>query len=388
MARKLNKLTARMVLSLKPERRLGDGGGLHVLSKPGGKYWFFRYARDGKQHDLGIGYVDLIEARARAAKVRDLLAQGIDPLDAKRAPKASAAPSRTFLECAEALIAAKRLEWRSAKHARQWEDSLSVDCRPLHNISVAEITTADVLAVLKPSWTKRPETASRLRGRIEAVLDYAKAHGWRSGENPAAWRGNLAHILPRRPKLALRPHHAAMDYRKVPDFFLGLVANPSPHAAALALIVLTGTRRGEVLGMSWSELDIDGAVWTIPAVRTKAGREHRVPLSSIALAIIGERLVHREASPFVFPGRSHTLHKPMTDAGLRALTPAGTTIHGFRSAFRDWCGEETEFPREIAEAALGHVVGSGAEQAYRRGDALERRRTMMNAWANFLTRKD
>jgi integrase len=251
-------------------------------------------------------------------------------------------------------------------------------CRP-----VDQINTADVLAVLKPLWLQKPETASRLRGRIEAVLDAAKAQGHRSGENPAAWRGHLAHLLPKRGKLT-RGHHAAMNYCDVPEFIGRLHERDAIAALALEFCVLTATRSGEVLGARWSEIDFEGKVWTVPASRMKAAREHRIPLSDRALTIV-KMLAEVKTGDLVFPGQRSG--KPLSGTAmemvLRRMKIDSVTVHGFRSAFRDWAGNETHFPREVAEAALAHVIGDKAEQAYRRGDALEKRRALMEAWAGF-----
>jgi integrase len=253
---------------------------------------------------------------------------------------------------------------------------------------VDEVATEAVLDVLRPVWQRAPETASRLRGRIEAVLDFAKARGWRAGENPAVWRGHLALILPKRQKLT-RGHHAAMAFDAVPEFIAALRERDAMAALALEFLILTAARSGEVLGARWAEIDLEAKVWTIPASRMKAAREHRVPLSSRALAILAQ-LVETKTGEFVFFGQRHG--KPLSPMSLektmRRLKVVGATVHGFRSAFRDWAGETTSFPREIAEAALAHVAGDSTERAYRRGDALEKRRELMEAWAAFCEPKD
>lgn len=243
---------------------------------------------------------------------------------------------------------------------------------------IDEIDTQAVLSVLQPLWQRIPETASRLRGRIEAVLDYGKANGLRAGENPAAWRGHLALILPKRGKLT-RGHHAAMPYRDLPELIEKLRDTESIHALALEFLVLTAARSGEVLGATWDEIDIDAQVWVIPASRMKAGREHRVPLSSRAVEIV-ERMAEVRTGDLVFAGQRR--RRPLSGAAIGALV-TGATVHGFRSSFRDWAGEETSFPREIAEQALAHATGDATERAYRRGDALEKRRALMEAWASY-----
>jgi integrase len=272
---------------------------------------------------------------------------------------------------------------RNEKHRAQWRASLTEFAAPLRSRPIDEIDTAAVLAVLTPLWQTRPETALRLRGRIEAVLDAAKAQGHRSGENPAAWRGHLSHLLPKRGKLT-RGHHAAMAYQDVPAFIAQLRECNAIAAMALEFCILTATRSGEVYGARWSEIDVEAKVWILPAARMKAARAHRVPLSERALVILG-KLGDAKTSDYVFPsprGRKPLSHVSMAKV-MHRLQIDGATVHGFRSAFRDWAGNETHFPREVAEAALAHVIGDKAEQAYRRGDALEKRRTLMEAWAGF-----
>lgn len=303
----------------------------------------------------------------------------MDPLDATRAAREAEAGHKTFGECADALMASKRREWRSAIHAAQWRATIDAYCGPIRDMPVDGIDTQAVLAVLQTVWGRIPETASRLRGRIEAVLDYAKARNLRSGENPAAWRGHLALILPKRQKLS-RGHHAAMNYAEVPAFIAELRERETIHALALEFLILTAARSGEVLGAKWSEIDLALRLWIIPANRMKAGLEHRAPLCGRAVAIL-ERMAELRSSDFVFPGRRRA--RPLSNPSLSRLCPVGVTVHGFRSAFRDWCGEETGFPREIAEQALAHATGGAVELAYRRGDALEKRRTLMEAWASF-----
>jgi integrase len=336
---------------------------------------------------MGLGSattVSLAEARDKAHDARRRRAAGENPISAKRRAALASAGMPTFGQVADELIAVKQSEWRNAKHSAQWISSLTTFCASLRERSVNEVDTAAVLAVLKPLWQTTPETASRLRGRIEAVLDAAKAQGYRSGENPAAWRGHLAHLLPKRQRLS-RGHHAAMDYRELPAFMARLRDYGVMAAIALELCILTATRSGEVRDARWSEIDLATKVWTLPATRMKAGREHRIPLSGRVVTIL-ERLSIAKECDFVFP--SPRGHKPLSHIAMtkvmERMNVRGSTVHGFRSAFRDWCGNETHFPREIAEAALAHVVGDKAEQAYRRSDALEKRRTLMDAWANYL----
>jgi integrase len=389
--RQLKRLTARTVAALSKPGRHADGGNLYLAitkanaiaegaAKPGvsSKRWTFMYVFAGKQREAGLGpaaAVTLAEAREKAAKCRSLLAKGIDPLDAKKAATAAAAARKTFGQCADELIRSKRREWRSGIHAAQWRATIDSYCKPILGRPVDEIDTQAVLGVLQPIWATIPETASRLRGRIETVLDAAKAHGLRCGENPAAWRGHLALILPRRQKLS-RSHHAAMPYRDLPEFIGRLRERESIHALALELVILTAARSGEVLGARWPEFDLEGKVWTIPASRMKAGITHRVPLSSRAMAIAG-RMAEARSGDLVFPGQRRG--RPVSGMTLARLCSGTVTVHGFRSSFRDWAGEETSFPREIAEQALSHATAGAVELAYRRGDALEKRRTLMDA---------
>jgi integrase len=386
MGRSAHKLTARKVETAKPGRH-GDGGGLYlVVSATSAGKWVFRFTFGGRVTEMGIGSVSVVslaEARDRAHEARKLLETGENPIAVKRRAALTSAGIPTFGAIADELLAAKRSEWRNEKHQAQWLSSLTELARPLRNKRVDEIDTEAVLAVLKPIWQAKPETASRLRGRIEAVLDAAKARGYRSGENPAAWRGHLSHLLPKRAKLT-RGHHAAMAYQEIPAFLAKLQRSNTVAAMALEFAILTAARSGEVYRARWSEIDAVARVWVVPAARMKAAREHRVPLSKRALAIV-EALAEAKTCDYVFPsprGRRPLSHVAMAKV-MDRLEVDGPTVHGFRSAFRDWCGEATAFPREIAEAALAHVIGDKAEQAYRRGDALEKRRKLMDAWAAY-----
>jgi integrase len=337
----------------------------------------------------GVSSVTLAQAREKAVEARKLVAAGVNPIEAKRDSSKAKIAKPTFGEVADELIASKSSEWRNAKHRDQWKQTLGRYAEPLRGLPVDEIDTAAILAVLKPLWMRAPETASRLRGRIEAVLNAAKAHGLRSGENPAAWRGHLDHLLPRRQNLE-RAHLPAMHYADIPAL-LGRLrdGDRSIPSFALEFAILTAARSGEVLGARWSEIDLEARVWTIPASRMKAGREHRVPLSARVLAILAGLSEVRHAE-LVFPGQRRG--KPYNEGALlytlKQIGADGATVHGFRSSFRDWCGNETSFPREIAEQALAHATGSAVEQAYRRGDALEKRRALMEAWAAFCEPQD
>jgi integrase len=374
------KLTARKVETAKPGK-YGDGGGLQLVVSPSGsRKWVLRFMSHGKAREMGLGAfpeVGLAEAREKALAARRLVKSGVDPIAERQRDRGVP----TFGEMADEVISSLSAGFRNEKHKYQWSMTLTKHAAPLRSKPVDAIATDDVLAVLKPLWTKTPVTANRLRGRIEKVLNAAKAKGFRSGENPAAWRGHLENLLPKRSKLD-QSHHAAMAYDDVPAFIARLRGNASVSAMALEFVVLTAVRSGEVLGMFWSEVDFAEKVWTIPAERMKAGREHRVPLTEPAMAILAKLNAVR-TSDFVFPGQKPG--QPLVDETLIAILRRmglDVTVHGFRSSFRDWVGNETPFPREVAEQALAHAVGNAVEQAYRRSDALEKRRPLMNAWTN------
>jgi integrase len=311
-----------------------------------------------------------------------LVADGRNPITERRSAQAS---QITFGNFADSLIEEIGPGFSNAKHRAQWRMTLTVYAAALRDISLDAITTQDVLQVLRPLWTTRSETASRLRGRIERVLDAAKARGLRDGDNPARWRGHLVTLLPKRQKLA-RGHHAAMPYRDVPRFLHRLRASESVSGLALEFLILSASRTGEVLGAEWSEIDRDARIWTVPGHRMKAGREHRVPLSERMTEVLTE-IEEVRAGRFVFPGQK--ADRPLSIMALtmvlRRMKLSDVTVHGFRSSFRDWVSEETDFSREVAESALAHIVGDATERAYRRGDALEQRRKLMQAWANYCT---
>ena len=387
MARHVHRLSARRVETLATPGMHADGGGLYLRiteGKKAGKRWVVLYRRpaDGKRCELGLGgtaSVPLAKARKRADDARALVADGQDPLFARRA--AERMPK--FGEIADQHIKAMGESWRNPKHRAQWEMTLREYAKPLRDKPVNEITTADVLKVLRPIWQTIPETASRVRGRIENVLDAAKVQGFRSGENPAAWRGHLKLILPVRQKLA-RGHHAAMPIDDVPSFIAELRARPAVAARCLEFAILAAARSGEALGACWDEIDLHAKVWVIPAARMKATREHRIPLCERAVAILQEMQTLCDGR-HVFPGqrREQPLSAMALEMVLRRMKVEGATVHGFRSSFRDWAGNRTSFARELAEHALAHAIGDKAEQAYRRDDALERRRPLMEAWAAF-----
>ena len=387
MARQVDKLSARGVATATKPGRHSDGGGLYlVVDLSGAKRWLFMYRRDGRQKEMGLGGlggVSLADARRRRDEARKLLAAGLDPIEEKRTA-AVKSDVVTFGAFVDQLVPELSKGFKNAKHIRQWTQTLASYTGPIEAKAIDAISTDDVLACLRPIWSEKSETASRVRGRIERVLDAARARGLRSGENPARWRGHLDQLLSRRRKLT-RGHHVALPFQDVPGFVTDLQARKAGTASALEFLILTAARAGEVLGCRWSEIDFDTRVWTVPAVRMKAGREHRVPLTDRAMAILLAAYEVRRGD-FVFP--SHTAAKPLSNMAFDALLTrmkVRATPHGFRSSFRDWCGETTAFPREVAEAALAHVVGNEVERSYRRGDALQKRRLLMNSWATFVS---
>lgn len=387
MARSLQKLSDVLVKSTKLKAgRHSDGGGLYLNVTPGGsKSWLYMWTVDGKRREMGLGpypAVTLANARSKASDARQAVAEGRDPIAEKAKDK-----EPTFGVCADQYIESMEKQWKNAKHRDQWRMTLKDYCEPIRSKMVSEIGVDDVLKVLKSIWSTKNDTASRLRGRIERVLGYAKAKGWRRGENPAAWRDNLANILPSKSKLT-RGHHAAMGYNDVPGFVSLLREHDGISAKALEFLILNANRTGEVLGAKWDEVDMVAKIWTIPGERMKSGREHRVPLSEAALSVL-HRLHNQRFgdNPYIFPGQKKD--RPLSNMSLtmviRRMKIEGVTVHGFRSAFRDWAGDKTSFPREVAEAALAHTVGDETERAYRRSDAIEKRRKLMDAWEKYIT---
>ncbi len=399
MVRTLHRLTARAVVSA----QLGmhaDGGGLWLRVQPGGRAWLFRYKSPviGRERLMGLGRtadVPLAQAREAAAEARRVVAVGRDPLADRRAVAVVQAGDRqTFRQAAEAYIESQRPGWRNPKHAEQWTSTLTQHAyATLGSLPVGQVGTEDVMRVLEPIWTQIPETATRLRGRVELVLDYAAAKGWRSGDNPARWRGHIAHMLPKRSKVAKVVHHRALPYKQIAGVMAALAASEGRAALALRFLVLTAARSSEVRGATWSEVDLAERTWTVPGERMKAGNEHRVPLSCAALDVLqlARERGEGQGSPYLFPGA--VAGSPLSDVALsKALHLAAAsdpTVHGLRSTFRDWCGEMTTHPGDVAEAALAHTVRDKVEAAYRRGDLFEKRRVMMEAWAGYAQgRKD
>jgi integrase len=373
---------------------------------PGSKaYFVYRYSFRGKEREMSLGpfpEVTLADALDRHAEERRRVKrEKIDPLAAKRAAKEAASARKatipSFGVIADQYIATHQESWKNVKHQFQWRHSLTVHSAAIRDLPVDQVDTQAILGVLQPVWVRIPETASRLRGRIELILDAARALGHLDADkaNPARWKGHLDKLLPKRRKLT-RGHHAAMPYADVPAFVGKLKRSRGAVAKALAFTVLTAARSGEVLGMEFSEIDFDAAVWTVPGERMKMGKEHRVPLSDPALAILREQMKARGKkqslvfeSPIQQSAKVHRSggHQPLSGMAMRRvlqrLKAGDYTVHGFRSAFRDWVGEETTFQRETAEAALAHLVGDAVERAYRRGDALEKRRELMAAWSRY-----
>lgn len=394
MVRRMGRLTALKVSKAHKPGLHPDGGGLALqISKSGARSWVFRYMKDRRPRMMGLGSlaaVGLADARRKAAEARALLADGKDPIEARDAALAAArlaaAKTITFKECAEKYIEAHRPGWRNEKHAAQWESTMKTYVYPvIGNLSAQVIDTGLVLKVLEGIWATKTETAGRLRGRIESVLDWATVRGYRKGDNPARWRGNLATLLPAQSKVQKINHHPALPYDELPEFLEKLRKQGGQGARALELLILTATRTGETLGATWSEIDLNNALWIIPADRMKGGREHRVPLSTAAVAIFEAQKKVSAADDFIFPSRRKGIR--LSDNVLRKVMQRmkcdDQTPHGFRSTFRDWAAERTNYPREVAEACLAHAIGDKVEAAYRRGDFLEKRRRLMGEWAKF-----
>src|ERR1700736_659122 len=393
MARRLNRLTAVQVRAIDEKGMYHDGGGLYLqVSAGGARSWIFRFTLDGRAREMGLGPVHAIplaEARKRAGECRRMRVDGIDPIEARSEhrgwKKLEAAKAMTFDACAAAYITAHNTSWRNAKHRDQWRNTLTNYAGPAFgSLSVQSIDVGLVMKALEPIWQTKTETASRLRGRIEAVLDWATVRGYRKGENPARWRGHLDKLLPARSKVRKVEHHPALAYDELADFVAALRSQEGIASRALEFLILTAARTGEVIGARWDEVDLGAKTWIVPAARMKAGREHRVPLSAATVTVLEQMKEIRE-SEFVFRGGKKG--KPLSNmamlAVLKRMGRGGLTAHGFRSSFRDWAAERTNFPREVAEMALAHTVGDKVEAAYRRGDLFQNRRQMMDGWARF-----
>jgi integrase len=382
-----NRLTAPEVKAANKDVCDGSGLWLQVTPAFSGKSWMLRYRFDGRARQLGLGSAlttSLAEARKRAQEARDLIARGINPRerrDVARAERmASVAKRKTFEQCFRDYIETHRAGWKSKKHAAQWEASIK-HTTALNPLDVSTIEKAHVLGVLKPIWLEKTETASRIRSRIEMVLDYATNAGFRRGDNPARLEG-FKGLLPAKAKIAAKEHHAALPYAELPGFMTELRHRQGVASRALEFTILCAARVGEVLGAQWSEVDLSARLWRIPGSRMKGSVEHVVPLSTRAVNILEGLSGSRAPDALIFPGQRGEVSPQSIRNALLALRPALTT-HGFRSTFRDWCGDATAFPREVAEAALAHKVGNAVEVAYRRGAALEKRRALMSAWSSY-----
>ena len=392
-----NRLSALAVARLQSPGMYADGGGLYLqVSRTGTKSWIFRFSLNGREREMGLGpfhTVSLSEARDLALEARKLKHRGIDPIDARQAERSArnleAAKAVTFNQAAEAYIKANRTAWKNAKHAAQWEATLATYAEPVFgDFAVAAVDTTLVLKAIEPIWTTKPETASRLRGRIETILDWPTVRGFREGQNPARWRGHLDKLLPSKAKVRAVTHHAALPYPELPKFMKALSEQSGVGARALEFAILTAGRTGEVIGARWDEFDLASSTWVIPKARMKAGREHRVALNAGALRVL-EAMKPLRSSEYVFPGGR--ADRPLSNmallATLKRMKRADLTAHGFRSTFRDWAAEKTDYPGEVVEMALAHTVANKVEAAYRRGDLLEKRKGLMDEWWSFATNR-
>lgn len=387
------KLTSLAVTKQSTPGLYGDGAGLWLqVMASGSKSWIFRYMRNGRAREMGLGPVrdvTLAQAREKASECRRLLLDGKDPIEirneSRQAERLREAHALTFFQCADSYIDAHRHGWKNEKHVSQWRNTLRDYVHPvLGALSVQDITTALVLKCLEPIWVSKPETATRVRGRIESILDWAKARGYRQGDNPAAWRGHLDHLLPARNKIARVQHHPALPYPEIGEFIISLRDQEGIAARALEFTIRTAARTNEVILATWDEFDLDKRLWVVPAERMKAKREHRVPLSEPVITLL-TNMKAIKVSSYVFPGTKE--NKPLSNmAMLKLLERMGRsdiTAHGFRSTFRDWAAEVTAFPRDVAEMALAHTISNDVEEAYRRGDLLQKRFRLMEEWSNY-----
>lgn len=386
----MSRLSALLVGRAKNPGMYADGGGLYLqVSRSGTKSWIFRYSLHGREREMGLGPVHTItlaEARNLALEARKLKLSGIDPIDARNAERQAKrldeARAISFKQASTAYIKANKAAWKNPKHAAQWESTLTTYADPYFgSLPVAAIDTTLVMQALEAIWSKKPETASRLRGRIESILDWATARGYRTGENPARWRGHLDKMLPARAKIQAVQHHAALPYRDLPTFMASLRKQSGIGALALEFTILTAARTGEVIAATWDEFDLDNATWTVPKERMKAKREHKVFLCDGALQAL-RKAQKAGSSRYVFPGSAPDT--PLSNMAmlstLKRMGRKDLTTHGFRSTFRDWAAETTDYPSEVVEMALAHTVSNKVEAAYRRGDLFEKRKGLMRDW--------
>jgi integrase len=391
----MDMLTAKKVEQLKTPGRYRDGSGVKGLllqiGPNGGKSWLLRYERAGKERWHGIGpwpLVDLKTARERAKAARLLLLDGIDPVDHRKAEKAklaaAAAKLMTFREAARLYVAQHEGKWKNRKHRQQFVSTLEIYAHAvIGDMSVNDVGTTEVLRVIEPHWLTKCETMSRVRGRVEAVLDWASVRGYRTGENPARWKGHLAEVLPARSEIKATIHHPALPWREVPSFMAELRRREGVAARALEFTILTAARTGEVIGSKWPEIDLPGRTWTVPAARMKGGKEHRVPLSVRAIELLRALPTETNNSHVFIGSRAGSGLSNTTLSQLLKTFRASITTHGFRSTFRDWASETTHFPNQVVEMALAHAIGDKVEAAYRRGDLLLKRRQLAESWARF-----
>ena len=398
MGRAIEKLSALGISRRSSQPGLhNDGGGLGLrVSRSKACSWVFRYMLRGRAREMGLGSypeISLLDARALATEARRQKALGNDPIDMRVAVRnqelIDAARAVSFGDCSKSYIEARKAGWKNAKHAAQWSATLDAYVLPvIGKIPVQSVDVALLHKILEPIWTEKTETASRVRGRVESILDWATVRGYRTGDNPARWKGHLENLFPKRSEVQSVVHHPALPYGQIAAFLAILKSHEGSASSALKFTILTAARTGEAIGAKWDEIDFDKAIWTVPAIRMKTKREHRVPLSKLALSVLRKRHELTSRSDFVFPGSTRA--KPMSNMAmlqlLRRIGRNDLTVHGFRSTFRDWAAECTAFSSEAAEAALGHVVGDKVEAAYRRGDLFEKRRKLMDAWSIFCAR--
>jgi integrase len=396
MALKLQRLTALAVTKMKAPGLYADGGGLYLrVGRNGSKSWSFRFTLHGRAREMGVGSlqkVSLSDARGKASDARELLGEGKDPLTQRHmenmeraaADQVKSARSMTFDQCADAYINVHQAAWKNEKHRQQWRNTISTYVSPVFGATpIEDLKTDHIIKVLEPIWNKKTETARRLRGRIEIILDWAKVRGYRIGENPARWRGHLSFLLPSRTKVRPVKHHTALPYEQIPAFMKVLRETGGAAALGLEFLILTASRTGEVIGARWPEVDLKREAWVVPAERMKARREHRVPLSDPVVTIL--KRAKEFGGEYIFPGRA--AGQPLSNMAflmsLARMNYGDVTTHGFRSTFRDWAAEQTEFANEVVEMALAHSIGNKTEAAYRRSDFFEKRRALMSAWGDF-----
>jgi integrase len=394
MPKRVPPMSAKAVKALNDGRHaVGDVPGLCLQVSGASRSWILRYPFAGRSRELGLGSayeVSLERARESARKARDLVRDGIDPIDDKRQRRqdqiAGSRSAITFAAATKQYIVSHSAGWKNKKHTQQWSNTLRDYAeKTLGDVAVERIKTAHIIKVLEPIWTTKTETATRVRQRIESVLDYCTARGFRSGDNPARWRGHLDNLLPAPSKVSGVEHFAALPWRELPSFMQTLRAAEGMGARALEFATLTAARSGEVRGATWSEIDLERAVWTIPGERMKAGKQHIVPLSAPAVKLLGD-LPRFEGIDYVFPSPRGKMLSDMTLTAVLRRKGVDATTHGMRSAFRDWCAEATSYSREVAEMALAHTIGNAVEAAYRRGDLMAKRTRMMRDWAAYLAR--